>query len=267
MYLIDTHAHLDQEEFADDRDAVIEAAAAAGVETIVAVGIGAASSQATLELAGQHAAVHAAVGIQPNYCGEARPGDWERIVDLVGDKKVVAIGETGLDRHWDFTPFDLQRDYFDRHLRLSQQTGLPFIVHTRESEADVLEMLQEARRRGPLRGVMHSFVGSSAMAAECLELGLYISFAGMATFKKSDDLRAVAAGVPSDRILIETDSPYLSPHPLRGRRNQPAHLVHTAACLAEVRETDLATFAEQTTCNACELFGASLASRGRGTDR
>src|SRR5205823_10658845 len=139
------------------------------------------------------------------------------------------LGETGLDRYWDYTPFDVQQDYFDRHLRLSQQCHLPFIVHTRESDADVLTMLRDARTRGPLAGVMHSFTGTAETATECVELGMYISFAGMVTFKKSDDLRAVAAAVPADRLLIETDSPYLSPHPLRGKRNEPANLVHTAA--------------------------------------
>ncbi len=255
MKFIDTHAHLDQDEFAEDRDDVVRAAEVVGVKTILAVGIGAKSSEASIALAARHASVYAAVGIQPNYCAEAAPGDWERIVSLVDAPRVVAVGETGLDRHWDFTPFDVQQDYFDRHLRLAQQRGLPFIVHTRESEADVLAMLREARRRGPLHGVMHSFVGDANVAAECLELGLYISFAGMVTFKKSTALRETAASIPADRILIETDSPYLSPHPLRGRRNQPAHLVHTAKCVAEVRGTSIEEFARQTTENARRLFG------------
>ena len=198
--------------------------------------------------------VYAAVGIQPNYCAQAAEGDWPRVLDLVGRPRVVAVGETGLDRHWDYTPFDVQQDYFDRHLRLSQQTGLPFIVHTRESDADVLAMLREARLRGPLTGVMHSFTGTSETAAECLELGLYISFAGMVTFKKSDALRGVAKAIPQDRILIETDSPYLSPHPLRGPRNEPARLVHTAECLARERGVSLDEFAAQTTANARRLF-------------
>ncbi|MFP6612007.1 MAG: TatD family hydrolase [Pirellulales bacterium] len=254
MQLIDTHAHLDQDEFTDDRDDVISAAEAAGVKTILAVGIGAESSEDSVRLAAQHSAIFAAVGMQPNYCGEAQKGDWDRIVLLVGANRVVAIGETGLDRHWDFTPFEVQQDYFDRQLRLSQQCGFPFIVHTRESEADVLAMLREARRRGPLCGVMHSFVGDDQAAAECLDLGLYISFAGMVTFKKSSSLRETAKTIPDDRILIETDSPYLSPHPLRGQRNQPAHLIHTAECLAEVRGVGIEQFARQTTANAQRLF-------------
>lgn len=254
MHLFDTHAHLDQPEFDEDRAAVIARSVAAGVETILAVGITAASSAACVELSENHQGVFAAVGIQPNYCAQAQPGDWQRVVELADRPGVVALGETGLDRYWDYAPFDVQQDYFDRHLRLSQQRGLSFIVHTRESDADVLAMLREARRRGPLIGVMHSFTGSAETAAECVELGLSISFAGMVTFKKSAELRSVAKTIPADRLLIETDSPYLSPQPLRGRRNEPAHLVHTAACLAAERGVTVEQLATQTTANARRLF-------------
>jgi len=254
MPLVDTHAHLDQEEFDVDRDAAIERAVRAGVEAIVAVGTTAVSSEVVVDLACRHRGVFAAVGIQPNYAAQAEPGDWERVVTLIDRPKVVGLGETGLDRHWDYSPFDVQQDYFDRHLRLSQDHDLPFIVHTRDSDADVLAMLREAHRRGPLRGVMHSFTGTAETAAEFLELGLYISFAGMVTFKKSDALREVAAKIPDNRILVETDSPYLAPHPKRGQRNEPANVVHTAACLAEVRGVSLTEFSLQTTVNARALF-------------
>lgn len=258
--LFDTHCHLDQEEFHDDRDAVIDRAVAAGVGHMLAVGITAESSAAAVQLAARRHEVYAAVGIQPNYCGAAQPGDWQRVLDLLNQPRVVALGETGLDRYWDYTPWSVQQDYFDRHLRLSQQTGLPFIVHSRDCDDEILLMLREARQRDPLTGVMHSFTGSAATAAQCLELGLMISFAGMVTFKKSQPLREVAATIPADRILIETDSPYLAPHPLRGQRNEPAHLVHTAACLAEVRRVPLEDFSRQTTANARALF-ASATSR------
>lgn len=254
MPLVDTHCHLDQEEFDSDRETALDRAHVAGVDLILSVGTTAVSSEVTVELAATHSGVFAAVGIQPNYAAQAEPGDWERVVSLLDRPKVVALGETGLDRHWDYSPFDVQQDYFDRHLQLAQDRDLPFIVHTRESDADVLEMLREAHRRGPLRGVMHSFTGTAATAAECLELGMYISFAGMVTFKKSQALREVAARVPDNRILVETDSPYLSPHPLRGKRNEPANLVHTAACLAEVHGKSLTEFAQLTTNNARALF-------------
>jgi TatD DNase family protein len=254
MRLFDSHAHLNQSDFDEDRPAVIERARQAGVTSIVTVGYNVASSVQNVEIAATFPGLFAAVGIQPNDTVHAGADDWQRIVDLVAAPRVVAIGETGLDRYWDTSPLELQQDYFDRHLRLSQQTGLPFIVHTRESDAEVLAILRGARTRGPLSGVMHSFTGSEETAAECVSLGLYISFAGMATFKKSDALRAIAVMIPADRILIETDCPYLSPHPFRGRRNEPAHLLHTAECLAAVRGVSLEEFVAQTTENASRLF-------------
>ena len=214
--LIDTHCHLDSDDFDADRAAVIERATSAGVERMVAIAVTADSSQSVVKLAAENEGVYAAVGIHPNYAAEAKPEDWDRVVALVGQPKVVALGETGLDRFRDHAPFSLQQEYFDRHIRLSQERGLPFIVHMRECAADVLDMLREARRCGPLTGVMHSFTGDAAMAEECVALGMYVSFAGMITYKKSDGLRAVAATIPADRILVETDSPYLAPEPLRG---------------------------------------------------
>ncbi len=254
MALIDTHAHLDQDDFDADRADVIARAHAAGVETIVAIGTTGDSSAEVVRIAHDYPGVFAAVGIQPNYCSQVQPDDWDRIVQLSTEPRVVAIGETGLDRYQKFAPFELQQDYFDRHLRLAQERGLPFVVHTRESDADVLAMLREAAARGPLSGVMHSFTGTAETAAECVTLGLYISFAGMVTFKKSDALRGVAVTIPGERILIETDSPYLSPQPLRGKRNEPANVVYTAACLAEVRGVSPEEFAVQTTTNARRLF-------------
>jgi TatD DNase family protein len=256
MQLFDTHAHLDQPEFEDDRAEVVARAKEAGVENIIAVGISADTSAVCVELTSQFPGVHAAVGLQPNYLSDAKSEDWDRVVAMLDQPGVVAIGETGLDRHWDFTPYNVQQDYFDRHIRLSQERGLPFIVHMRDCDEDILVMLREAHKRGPLLcGVMHSFTGSRAMADECLAMGLYISFAGMVTFKKSAELRAIAAVVPDDRILIETDSPYLTPEPVRKiQRNEPAHVRHTAAYLAEVRNVPVETFAAQTSANAKRLF-------------
>ncbi len=258
MPYIDTHAHLDQAEFDADFEAVLARSRQAGVEAIVSVGITADSSRAALSLAENHPEIFAAVGIQPNYCAEAAAEDWDRIAAMADRGRVVAVGETGLDRHWDFSPFDLQQDYFDRHLRLARQRDLPVVIHCREADADLLPMLREAAGRGPLRGVLHSFSGDAAMASECLELGLYLSFAGMVTYtnKKFRPLRDVAATIPDDRLLIETDSPYLVPHPLRGKqkRNEPANVVHTAAALAELRGSGLDELSTQTTANARRLF-------------
>ena len=255
MRLFDTHAHLDDEQFDAIRDDVLDRARRAGVTRIIAVGTTLASSRACVELSQRYTDVDAAVGIQPNYCGEAAGGDWDAIVQLSEHPRVVAIGETGLDRHWDYTPLAMQKDYFDRHLRLSRASGLPFIVHMRDCGDDIVEMLSEARLRGPLTGVMHSFTGDAELARRCLALGMHISFAGMVTFKKSVDLRMVAATIPDDRILVETDAPYLSPHPHRGQRpNEPELIQHTARCVAEARGEDVDKFAERTTQNALSLF-------------
>ena len=252
--LIDTHAHLESAKFDADREEVIERAKAAGVTAIVAIGTTAANSAAVIELAKKYAGVFASVGIHPNDAAQAQPEDWDCVVALASENRVVALGESGLDRYWDDTPFELQQDYFDRHLRLMQQTGLPVVIHMRDCLADVLAMLREARQRGPLYGVMHSYTGDAATAAECCEMGLYISFAGMVTYKKSQDLRDVAAAVPADRILVETDSPYLAPEPLRGKRNEPANVMHTARVVAAARGIAFDDFAARSTENARRLF-------------
>ena len=255
MQLFDTHAHLTEDDLLPQAAQVIERAAAAGVTRILSVGITLTSSRQAVELAQQHASVSAAVGIHPNSCHEANENDWQEIVELAKTPGVVAIGETGLDRYWDYAPFDLQQEFFRRHLLLARETGLPFVVHMRDCESDIMAMLRAAHADGPLKGIMHSFTGTADMASECVVMGLHISFAGMVTFKKSQELRAVAATIPDERILVETDSPYLSPEPLRGKRpNEPARVVHTAACVAEARGVSLEEFARQTTENACRLF-------------
>jgi TatD DNase family protein len=252
---IDTHAHLESDQFDGRQNQMIQTALDAGVQKMIAIGCTWGSSQKSLYLAKQHENVFAAVGIHPNYCSTATDHDWERILAMLDLPEVVALGETGLDRYWDYTPFELQQEYFDRHIRTSQETGLPFIVHMRQCAQDILEMLQAARQRGPLRGVMHSFTGDTAMASNCLDLGMYISFAGMVTFKKNDALREVAAMIPANRILLETDCPYLSPHPYRSKRpNHPAMIFHTAQCVADVRGVSLAEIGMQSTQNAYDLF-------------
>lgn len=256
--MIDTHAHLDDERFADDLPDVLHRATEARIEAIICPGIGAESSEAVARLAKEHAILHAAVGIQPNYGAEAKPGDWDRIVALVEAGSAVALGETGLDRYWDFTPIEVQQDYFDRHLQLAQKQDLPVIIHCREAEADTLAMLRQAVARGPLRGVIHAFSGDREFAEACLDLGMHISLAGPVTYtnKKFEPLRSAAKIVPEDRLLIETDSPYLVPHPLRGKqkRNEPALMQHTAERLAELRGTSFGELVTQTTANARALF-------------
>jgi TatD DNase family protein len=254
--LIDTHAHLDDERFRDDLGAVLESARAAGLRRVVTVATTLPSSLASIELAHRFPALLvAAVGIHPNNAAEAAPGDWDRVAELVDRQGVVAVGETGLDRHWDFTPFALQEDYFARHLALARHKKLPVVIHCREAEEDVLRMLRaDYERHGPVCGVMHSFAGTLATAESCLEMGLHISFAGMLTYKNAQPLREVASRMPLDRLLVETDSPYLAPVPMRGKRNEPAFVAHTAAVLAGLHGLDVAALAERTTANARSLF-------------
>jgi TatD DNase family protein len=255
MELIDTHAHLDDAKFQGDLPAVLERAAAAGVRHVVTIATTAADSAACVALAGRYPALFATVGIQPNNVAQAEPGDWDEVVRLVNRERVVAVGETGLDRHWHDTPFPQQEDYFRRHLELARQRALPVVIHCREAEADVVRMLREDHdRHGPVRGVMHSFTGDQATAEACLAMGLHISFAGMLTYNNAEPLRQVAARIPPNRLLVETDSPYLAPVPLRGKRNEPAFVVHTAACLAMLHGMTAAALAEPTTRNARELF-------------
>ena len=256
--LVDTHAHLDEEAFEPDRAAVVARADQARIVRIVTIGTTADSSRRAVDIAHQFPMVYAAVGIQPNYAAQARAGDWEAIEQLAGQDKVVAIGETGLDRYWDYAPFDVQIDYFQRHIGLAQKLDLPFVVHCREAEADVIDQLRLAAERGALRGVMHSFTGGLETARACLDLGLYISFAGMLTYKKSQALRDLVKELPRDRLLVETDSPYLAPQPMRGKRNEPAFVRVTANILAELAGIPHDEFARQVTDNACRLFRLRL---------
>jgi TatD DNase family protein len=259
MSFFDTHAHLDQEDFAADLAEVMERARRLGVDRILAVGVTLASSRRAIQLSETYPEIFAAVGIHPNSTAEAAAGDWAQIVALADHPRVKALGETGLDRHWDFAPKALQQDYFDRHLRLSQERNLPVVIHCRDAADDLMPRLRQAAARGSLRGIVHAFSGDAGMAEECVALGLHVSFAGNVTYsnKKFELLRSASAAVPSDRLLIETDSPYLSPEPLRGRqkRNEPACVVHTARRLAELRGVPLDELERQTTANARRLFG------------
>ena len=256
MSLIDTHAHLDDPRFADDLPAVLDRAAVAGVERILTVGVDLATSRAVGALAEHYPILAAVVGIQPNHAAEAGPGDWDDIVRLAEHHSTVAVGETGLDRYWDRCPFPLQEEFFARHLELARHLGKPVVIHCRDAEADVVRVLRtEFDRHGPVRGVMHSFSGDAATARLCWEMGLHISFAGMVTYKTAADLREVAQFVPADRLLVETDSPYLAPVPVRGKRNEPAFVAHTAKLLGEVRGERLTELSVRTTRNARALFG------------
>jgi TatD DNase family protein len=252
--LIDTHAHLGDPRLIDDLDALIGRAREQGVVQILAVGTDAADSERVRDLARARSGIFATVGIHPNHAAEASPDDWDRVIEIAGGPRVVAIGETGLDRHWDFTPFEEQIRWFDRHIGLAADLGLPLVIHCRECEQDIIGQLRALNR--PIRGVLHSFAGTWDNAQAFLDLGLHISFAGMVTFtnKNLDPLRRVASCAPIDRILVETDSPYLSPHPFRGKTNEPARVTLTAQAVAQARGISPAELAHLTTTNSRLLF-------------
>ena len=252
---IDTHAHLDDQRFHGDLSAVLARAADAGLERIIAVATTALDSPRCVEQAARHPILRATVGIQPNNVAEASPTAWDEVVALAPNPSVVALGETGLDRYWK-QPFPPQEDYFARHLELARMLDRAVVIHCREAEADTVRMLRaDFDRHGPVRAVMHSFTGDLATAQACVAMGLCISFAGMLTYKNAQALRDVAARVPLERVLVETDCPYLAPVPHRGQRNEPAYVVHTAAVLAQALGVSIDSIAEHTTCNARKLFG------------
>ena len=235
LQLFDTHAHLNSDAFADHVDDVVHRAREAGLVGINVIGIDVSTSRRAVDLAAEYPGyLFAVVGIQPNSAAEAKSDDFSVIEELASMPGVRAIGETGLDCYWDDTPLPLQHEYFDRHMQLCRDTSLPMVIHMRDSTTLIVDQLRRQTAVPP--GVMHSYTGDLDTAKQCLDLGLYISFAGMVTFKKSEDLQAVAKEIPEDRLLVETDSPYLSPEPLRGKRpNEPARVEHTLRFLAKVR--------------------------------
>jgi TatD DNase family protein len=254
IMLVDTHAHLMDTAFANDLPAVLERAAAAGVVAFVCVGYDEPSSVAAVALAEQYPQIVATVGIHPNSSGAARPGAFERIEQLAQHPRVVGIGETGLDNYRKRTPPAVQQAWFRRHLDLAARLDLPVIVHNREADAEVGPILVDWSRETDGRGVLHCFSGDDAMLAAGLEAGFTISFAGPVTYKNAGELPNRARRVPLDRIVVETDCPYLPPHPHRGQRNEPAHVRLTAARLADLHGVTLEQIEQATTENARRLF-------------
>ncbi|HEY0379434.1 MAG TPA: TatD family hydrolase [Pyrinomonadaceae bacterium] len=259
---VDSHAHIDGEEYDADRDEVVARAREAGLRAILNVGTGdphSGSLERAVETAEKYEGVYAAVGVHPH---DAKLFDDEaerRVVRLVeASRRVVAWGEIGLDYHYDHSPREVQRAVFARQLRLARGMGLPVIIHSRAADEDTVNVLREewgGRQRG---GVMHCFGGGLWMMEQVLELGFMISFAGNVTFKKAEDLREAARRVPPDRLLIETDCPYLTPVPFRGRRNEPARVVEVARCLAELHGTTVEELGRLTADNFASFFGLSL---------
>jgi TatD DNase family protein len=258
----DTHAHLADERLQSKLPSLLSESMVYGVRRILCVAVDADSLDTIDGVYREWEQFEAAkpqifqsVGIHPNYAQQEKPGDWEKICEKVSDSRVAALGETGLDKHWDDCPFEVQLANFRRHWVLSRQTGLPVIIHSRECDEPMLELLREEYRNGPLKGVMHSFCSSYEVATECIAMGLYISFSGMLTYKKNDSLRQTASRLPIDRLLVETDAPYLSPEPKRSARcNEPAFVAYTGRVLAGLHGQSESQMADATTSNALRLF-------------
>ena len=262
MTFIDSHCHIDGPEYDVDRAEVIARARDAGVTTMLVVGTGDPHSGAidrAVDLAEMQEGVYAAVGVHPHDAKLFDDAAEQRLLDLVRQStRVIAWGEIGLDYHYDHSPREVQREVFRRQLRLARKLNLPVVIHSREAEDDTITILREELSGYERGGVLHCFGGSLAMARNAIELGFYISFAGNLTFKKAEDLRDVARQLPLDRLLVETDCPYLTPVPFRGRRNEPAHVIETARCLAGIHREEVEEIARITSDNFVKLFGVEL---------
>lgn len=251
--LFDSHAHIDDNRFDTDRDETIQRAVQNGVKGIINIGADMASSARSVELASRYEEIYAAVGIHPHDAKDAIDSDYEMMARWVAkEPKIVAIGEIGLDYYYDWSPRDVQQAVFIRQIDLARQLGKPIIIHDRDAHGDLLTIVKKEAQG--MTGVFHCFSGSLEMAQEVIRLGFYVSFAGPVTFDKSVKVKEIAAAVPLDRLLVETDSPYLTPNPYRGRRNEPAHVRFVAEEIARLRNLPLEAVAEATTANVRQLF-------------
>jgi len=252
--LIDSHCHLDFPDFAPERDDVIARARAAGVSPMITISTRMRRFDDVYALTQAYDDVFCSAGTHPHYATEEKDVPLADILAAAGRDKVVAIGEAGLDYHYDFSAVSDQKAGFRRHIEAARHTGLPLVIHSREAEEDTAAILEDEMRQGRFTAVLHCFTSGPELARRGLALGLYVSFSGVLTFKKSDQLREIAAKVPMDRLLVETDAPYLAPMPYRGKRNEPAYVRHTARVLAEVKGVTEDEMARTTTENVYRLF-------------
>lgn len=252
--LIDSHTHLDAEQFDEDREQVIERALAAGVSKIVNIGFNRETIPTTLALAEKYDCIYAAIGWHPVDAVDMQPEDLTWIEELCGHEKVVAIGEIGLDYHWDKSSKEVQHRVFREQIRLARKLGLPMMIHNRDAHQDIVQILRE-EKASEVGGIMHCFSGSWETAKLCLDMNFYISFGGPVTFKNARQPKEVLAKVPLDRLLIETDAPYLTPHPYRGKRNESAYVRLVAEAAADIRGLSLDELAQITSANAARLLG------------
>lgn len=255
--LFDSHAHLNDEQYDDDRDEVIRRALEQGVSRILNIGFNRETIETTLSLAEQYGFIYAAVGWHPHDAATMTDEDLKWIRTLTEHPKVVALGEMGLDYYRNYSPKEVQEEVFRRQIRLAREVGMPIIIHNREADRDVLRVLREEGAE-EVGGVMHCFGGDWSMAQECLEMNFLIGLGGPVTFKNAHLPKEIAARVPLDRLLIETDSPYLAPHPHRGKRNESGYVRLVAEKIAELRGISFEEVARKTSANACRLFGIEM---------
>lgn len=252
--LIDSHCHLDFPDFAGELDAVVARAQAAGIGRIVTISTRVKRHAEVLAIAERFPDVYCSIGTHPHNAHEELDIGTDELVAHARHPKVVAIGEAGLDYHYDLSPRDAQARGFQNHIAAARSTGLPLVIHSRQADEDMAHILERETGKGAFPAVLHCYTGGRALAERAIALGLYISFTGILTFKKSDDLREIAKGLPADRILVETDAPYLAPGRYRGKRNEPALVVEIAKVLAETRGVPPGEIARQTTENFFRLF-------------
>ena len=249
--LVDSHCHLDGKTFVDDREAAIDRALAAGVKTMLAIGTGEGPPQldAAIQLADRHPCILATVGVHPHDASKAEPETYRHLLELLKHPRVVAMGEMGLDYHYNFSPPETQKAVFAEQMRIAADARKPIVIHTREAWEDTFEMLERHWVPAKLGCVLHCFTGGPAEARRAVDLGFHLAFGGVLTYPKAEEVREAARLAPANRLLLETDSPYLAPVPMRGKRNEPAYVLGTAQKLAEVRGASLADIARQTTEN------------------
>lgn len=252
--LVDSHCHLDFPDFAEELDDVVARARANGIGLILTICTHLTRFDRVLAVAERFDDIYCTVGIHPHEAGTEPEATADRLVDLARHPKVVGFGETGLDYFYDHSPREAQQASFRTHIEAARRADLPVIIHTRDAEADTLRILAEEMDKGPFTGVVHCFSSSAELAEKAVELGLYISMSGIVTFKKAEALRETVKGVPLERLLVETDAPYLAPVPKRGKRNEPAFTAHTAAVVAGLKEMPAEAFAQATTENFLTLF-------------
>jgi TatD DNase family protein len=252
--IIDTHAHLDSAIFDEDREEVIRRAVDAGIGKIVNIGFNRETIPTTIALAEKHDMIYAAVGWHPQDAIHMQSTDLDWIEELCGHRKVVAIGEIGLDYYWDTSPKDVQINIFREQIRLARRINKPIIIHNRDAHQDIVRILRE-EKASDIGGIMHCYSGSWEIARECLDMNFYISFGGPVTFKNAVQPKEVLAQVPLDRLLLETDSPYLAPHPFRGKRNESAHVRLVAEAAAQIKQVNIDEIISITTNNAINLLG------------